>query len=98
MRRLSCAGLAIFAMGAVFSLGATPAAADSRMHAQAHLGPNGMAKCRAFRNVMNDTQALQKIHHGSLPTAVRLRLERALKKAKAMPPSHLAPEACGVPL
>lgn len=85
-------------MGAVFSLGATPGAADSRMHAQAHPGPNGMEKCRAFQKVMKDTQALQKIDYGSLPTAARLRLERALKKAKAMSPSHLAPEACGVPL
>ena len=78
--------------------GAAATAAVDRLHAELHMGPNSEAKCRAFRHVMTDTQALQRAHGGALPTAARLRLQAELARARAKPPASLTPARCGLPL
>lgn len=89
--------VAVAILGSAIGLGAGPALAD-RVRAETHMGPNAEAKCRAFRKVMTDTQALQTAHGGSLPTAARLRLQHELTRAHAKPPRQLTPRQCGLPL
>lgn len=63
-----------------------------------HLGPAGLAKCRAFRRVRQETAGLQKAGEGTITRGERLRLEQRLARARAMPPASVTPVKCGVPL
>lgn len=83
-----------FAQGRLFQSGTPP----NRARTLEHLGPNGLAKCRAFRRVRQQTAALQRAGGGSFSAQTRRRLEAELKAAKAMPPASTTPEVCGVPL
>jgi len=63
-----------------------------------HLGPNGLAKCRAFRAVLRHTSELQKTGGGTISPVERRRLEAELRSAKAMTPRRVSAFDCGVPL
>jgi hypothetical protein len=70
----------------------------SRAWAAAHLGPAVLAKCQAFRQVVDRTAQLQAAGGGTLSTAETARLEAELRAATSMSPSTLTPFQCGVPL
>jgi hypothetical protein len=88
----------------VSALTALPASADDPSHLSGqdwrmqHLDANGMAKCRAFRRVRQDTGELQKARGGRLTLIEQKRLESELKRANAMAPASVTPAQCGVPL
>ena len=63
-----------------------------------HLEANGLQKCRAFRQVVKHTSALQASGGGTISQAQSIRLEAELSAAKAMAPTSLTPMQCGVPL
>ncbi len=95
----AAAGLALIAISpaAVF---AAPNAQGlhTRVWDLAHLGPDGVAKCDAFREIFQQTGRLQRGDAGKLPAVWRRDLVSKLAKAKAMPPRSLTPVKCGVPL
>jgi hypothetical protein len=65
---------------------------------QAHLGPDGMKKCSAFRKVLQDSQEAQGRDNGTMSAAQRSRLSQELSEARTMPPAAVTPFKCGVPL
>lgn len=79
---------------------AVPAKADMHTRAWdlAHLGPDGVEKCRAFRAIEDHAMRLQKGDGGALPAVWRRRLESDLARAKAMPPRGLSARTCGTAL
>jgi hypothetical protein len=90
-----CAAL----MAAAASL---PVASHAEEHSRtwllAHLGANGLEKCRAFAKVRSDADQLQKAGNGALDAAQRIRLEQRLAAVKAMPPRSVTARTCGSPL
>jgi len=62
-----------------------------------HLGPNGLAKCRALKAVARDTIELEKAGNGTISPVQRHRLQAELRSARAMTPRHVTSFDCGVP-
>jgi hypothetical protein len=101
--KLICLGASALALVAVRP-GVTIAAqvVNGPLHSQAwddaHLGPDGLAKCHAFRALQRQTAKLQQGDKGTLPTEWRAQLQRKLAAAEAMTPKYVTPAKCGVPL
>jgi hypothetical protein len=75
-----------------------PQALPSRTWDLAHLGPNAVQKCAAFRKVLADTRDMQAADGGTISAADATHLQKALSKARAMTPDSVTAPQCGVPL
>lgn len=96
--RLAPCTLAIAASIALASAPAGATELKSRSWMLQHLGPQGLAKCRAIKAVRRHAAALQQATGGPFSSAQRHRLEQALKTAKARSPHSVTAGDCGVPL
>ncbi len=65
---------------------------------QEHLGPGGLHKCRAYKQVRHHSDEMQAKDHGQLTPGDTRRLIAELSRARHMPPAKLTPADCGVPL
>lgn len=90
--RIGTAGAALFMLACVM---AAPVSA-APYHLQEHMTSRGEQKCRAFRRVSRDARELQGAQGGMLSSMAQHRLERALRRAKAMPPASITARRCGV--
>ena len=74
------------------------AALPGRTWTLAHLGPNALEKCNAFRQVLKRTAQLQIAGGGTISSSERNTLEAELNSAKGMTPTSVTPSQCGLPL
>ncbi len=93
---------ALIVTGINFPISSAHSASQNQFHNRTwmleHLGPNGLAKCRAFNAVVANTLQLQKAGGGTISPLERRRLSSELAHAKAMTPKSVTPSDCGVPL
>jgi hypothetical protein len=71
---------------------------ETRTWDGSHLEANGLEKCRAFRQVVKHTAALQVAGGGTISRGQTMRIQAELNAARAMPPTSLTPMQCGVSL
>ena len=93
--RIRTAGAALLMAACVM---AGPPVSAAPYHLQEHMTSRGEQKCRAFRRVSRDARELQGAQGGTLSSGAQHRLERALRRAKAMPPASITARRCGVAL
>jgi hypothetical protein len=80
------------------AIAAPPNQLQTRTWTLQHLGPDGLAKCRAFKAVVRHTLVLQKTDGGTITPIERKRIGAELASARAMTPADVTAAKCGVPL